>query len=77
MELKLLHQPRVQPVPILLIVPYGIETSSGGELKQIVRLLIVPYGIETIVSPGFLVVFKLLIVPYGIETYIFNASSIS
>ena len=58
---------------ILLIVPYGIETTfllaEGGSEG----LLIVPYGIETLcclqqhVSP-----LALLIVPYGIETVIYT-----
>ena len=54
---------------MLLIVPYGIETTSVPLIVRYpVRLLIVPYGIET----GFLFAcsfnFHLLIVPYGIET---------
>ena len=33
---------------VLLIVPYGIETSESGSGKsKVADLLIVPYGIET------------------------------
>ena len=53
---------------LLLIVPYGIETSTtnGISLKQF--LLIVPYGIETWIGANNKHFFYLLIVPYGIET---------
>ena len=52
----------------LLIVPYGIETSTGPPAMPAWELLIVPYGIETLfVVLAFLPV-HLLIVPYGIET---------
>ena len=34
---------------VLLIVPYGIETSmSADHLSLLIELLIVPYGIETL-----------------------------
>ena len=54
---------------MLLIVPYGIETSftRQGTAKR-VRLLIVPYGIETLSGTGRRTRRGLLIVPYGIET---------
>ena len=53
----------------LLIVPYGIETTTGGCCKQEGELLIVPYGIETKMTRAYSFVAELLIVPYGIETY--------
>ena len=71
MELKLLHQPRIEPVRVLLIVPYGIETRFAATVSALRCLLIVPYGIET--KRGIYVAVDstpLLIVPYGIETQI-------
>ena len=57
------------PIDTLLIVPYGIETSSTRQLQQYYhRLLIVPYGIETINWIANKGIEELLIVPYGIET---------
>ena len=54
---------------MLLIVPYGIETSRLQHNSLHLRgLLIVPYGIETKRVRDFDRVELLLIVPYGIET---------
>ena len=47
MELKLSKTVGKQPAWILLIVPYGIETTFRQENPQPRSLLIVPYGIET------------------------------
>ena len=47
MELKLFWLLSAVNVPVLLIVPYGIETLSTDLLTDFVYLLIVPYGIET------------------------------
>ena len=54
----------------LLIVPYGIETTTGGCCKQEGELLIVPYGIETLRRIVEYARGNLLIVPYGIETHL-------
>ena len=43
---------------ILLIVPYGIETSQAAEAGNANLLLIVPYGIETPEK-------RLYIIPYN------------
>ena len=70
MELKPVLDVSEPPRPTLLIVPYGIETSSmyRGIIHD--TLLIVPYGIETTrklqMTPKEI---TLLIVPYGIETF--------
>ena len=69
MELKLVQFGMRFPLPCLLIVPYGIETTYPSSLAILASLLIVPYGIETynkeyICSKRI----NLLIVPYGIET---------
>ena len=49
MELKLpQHDEKWQMFMDLLIVPYGIETSTQNSNDEKVRLLIVPYGIETL-----------------------------
>ena len=54
---------------MLLIVPYGIETSKVIYRFAAEPLLIVPYGIETYLAPFVGIVrYGLLIVPYGIET---------
>ena len=55
---------------ILLIVPYGIETTFVTTfLECAVLLLIVPYGIETTKNASCSSSLNsLLIVPYGIET---------
>ena len=47
MELKLSSMPSLKSQSILLIVPYGIETSQSRCQVHQARLLIVPYGIET------------------------------
>ena len=47
MELKLGHQQTLFARQRLLIVPYGIETTSYKVKVNCHRLLIVPYGIET------------------------------
>ena len=50
MELK---HTTIQPVAkrlVLLIVPYGIETSKAYRDRMMTELLIVPYGIETIIT---------------------------
>ena len=68
MELK---QPHFRPWrvwPILLIVPYGIETLKALHPDLPLGLLIVPYGIETHLNSAFILRSLLLIVPYGIET---------
>ena len=55
---------------MLLIVPYGIETSNGLSGASEIPLLIVPYGIETVLYRHGSDWHKcLLIVPYGIETH--------
>ena len=57
----------------LLIVPYGIETSSRWATKKTPSsLLIVPYGIETLPLTASTIIGKLLIVPYGIETQLYE-----
>ena len=54
---------------ILLIVPYGIETSTSMFATDwLLILLIVPYGIETSWQLVSSQCCCLLIVPYGIET---------
>ena len=59
----------------LLIVPYGIETSSpSGRHQRCKTLLIVPYGIETFLHPQVADAGQLLIVPYGIETKLLGIS---
>ena len=64
------------PRTVLLIVPYGIETSNEQRDPFCVLLLIVPYGIETMVhTSGFYFGRYLLIVPYGIETKTTHISS--
>ena len=62
---------------MLLIVPYGIETSFQSSTDRPSFLLIVPYGIETLIVSGFFLSFGLLIVPYGIETFKSDKVSIS
>ena len=47
MELKQLKERQDSREDRLLIVPYGIETSSLACSRGRRRLLIVPYGIET------------------------------
>ena len=54
---------------ILLIVPYGIETSDIMSESISSILLIVPYGIETKEGVQCRLLDSLLIVPYGIETF--------
>ena len=69
MELKRRTIHILQITNLLLIVPYGIETSLGDQLKTFSILLIVPYGIETSnLAATFIMHTMLLIVPYGIET---------
>ena len=52
MELKRINCAHWQIKLILLIVPYGIETSYYGHRFYSLALLIVPYGIETnLLSP--------------------------
>ena len=70
MELKQVGYQHLSPVFLLLIVPYGIETTLPPVESVFVRvLLIVPYGIETyLTSVPFRPYPDLLIVPYGIET---------
>ena len=53
---------------ILLIVPYGIETTEYRLNMTGNHLLIVPYGIETQFVGVQSWRARLLIVPYGIET---------
>ena len=69
MELKQVCRIAAHLQPVLLIVPYGIETAiQRARLNNLTALLIVPYGIET---PNILLycgLLTLLIVPYGIET---------
>ena len=62
---------------MLLIVPYGIETSYVATSLVPRMLLIVPYGIETPdVNQQLTRCSSLLIVPYGIETeYSANATA--
>ena len=48
MELKLLDMQVYYYYSLLLIVPYGIETSLFLALRHSIHLLIVPYGIETV-----------------------------
>ena len=47
MELKLITSNRSRETEILLIVPYGIETTVNMYKDNKDNLLIVPYGIET------------------------------
>ena len=47
MELKLWLSNVPKAFLILLIVPYGIETSGHIAIFNLLNLLIVPYGIET------------------------------
>ena len=48
MELKLYQYQIIPGANILLIVPYGIETTyEYGMFRLAIQLLIVPYGIET------------------------------
>ena len=47
MELKHFKNDQDEGVSVLLIVPYGIETSAYGRKPSDRYLLIVPYGIET------------------------------
>ena len=47
MELKQNELIPISPPTSLLIVPYGIETSSCRDISGSFSLLIVPYGIET------------------------------
>ena len=47
MELKHEKSVSLSRYTLLLIVPYGIETSRYGPCRELCRLLIVPYGIET------------------------------
>ena len=64
-------------VPLLLIVPYGIETDLCGDINYNYILLIVPYGIETALCGSWSYILPLLIVPYGIETillYVYDLS---
>ena len=61
---------------MLLIVPYGIETTDAlDKLKENAELLIVPYGIETLDADILFNTETLLIVPYGIETLSANANN--
>ena len=53
---------------VVLIVPYGIETTKVNMSLTDEAVLIVPYGIETEVRYVELPVKNVLIVPYGIET---------
>ena len=48
MELKLEDQYLFITESMLLIVPYGIETSGSCKAGTSRSLLIVPYGIETL-----------------------------
>ena len=69
MELKLAAGRNGWRHPVLLIVPYGIETLCClVEFLFLLVLLIVPYGIETRITPSPPPTSGLLIVPYGIET---------
>ena len=45
MELKPVELEEAEPPELLLIVPYGIETSYRHSGKGAAELLIVPYGI--------------------------------
>ena len=47
MELKLRFPLPVRVVPLVLIVPYGIETRYKSPPQYGHTVLIVPYGIET------------------------------
>ena len=50
MELKRATSSRKLSIHLVLIVPYGIETTSGTpEYRRLQQVLIVPYGIETAV----------------------------
>ena len=68
MELKLLKLYYIANQILLLIVPYGIETTKMQPRSSYGKLLIVPYGIETQSATEAALAFGLLIVPYGIET---------
>ena len=48
MELKLFSITSYLVDYVLLIVPYGIETTFSAFYWNVISLLIVPYGIETI-----------------------------
>ena len=47
MELKHTYDQSATTRIVLLIVPYGIETTVTNAMVDSVSLLIVPYGIET------------------------------
>ena len=47
MELKQAGELLPVMCKVLLIVPYGIETSMISQVSVLLSLLIVPYGIET------------------------------
>ena len=68
MELKRSSTLLAFKAPLLLIVPYGIETVILKYQSDTEGLLIVPYGIETASMNSHSIPHYLLIVPYGIET---------
>ena len=68
MELKRRIYSEPRRTGLLLIVPYGIETSTMLCHSVLSGLLIVPYGIETLQEEIDRKYGWLLIVPYGIET---------
>ena len=69
MELKLKNNIALAVLKIVLIVPYGIETTDGFGNRGSLLVLIVPYGIETCKGDQPERPLPVLIVPYGIETF--------